>query len=66
MKITTQKDLRRAFWDAHPKLSRRKRPNGFGSGTHYPIDTRVAFCDWIDAMARSGVISQALASRATL
>lgn len=58
--ITNQRDLRRVFWERHPYLIRSKT---FGD---YAVDTRVTFVDWIDAMQRQGVISEALAQRATL
>jgi hypothetical protein len=58
--ITTQKTLRAQFWANHPELSR-KRKRGL-----YECDTRVAFCDYVDSMARAGDISQALAQRVTL
>jgi hypothetical protein len=64
--ITNQRDLRRAFWDQHPTLSRRKITNYSGNGTMYVTDTRVAFVDWLDAMCKSNQISQELAQRATL
>lgn len=57
---TTQRELRAAFWAAHRALARQA-----GCG-HQPTDTRVAFVDWIDSLARDGQISQALAQRATL
>ena len=58
--ITTQVDLRREFWRQHPNLDRKKVKGD------YKTDTRVAFCDFIDHMARSGRISEALGQRATL
>lgn len=58
--ITTQAELRREFWRQHPNLDRKKVKGD------YKTDTRVAFCDFIDHMARSGQISEALAQRATL
>jgi len=62
--ITTQKDLRAAFWDQYPLAivyyPHRKRQN------EYPTDTRVAWVDFVDYMARSGKISDKLAVRATL
>lgn len=60
--ITTQKDLRAAFWEAHPQYKR--RPGWVQN--HYPVDVRIAWCDFVDNMARSGEISEALAQRATL
>lgn len=64
--ITTQKDLRRLFWQEHPTLPRKKITNYSGNGTTYCTDTRCAWCDWIDAMSRNNEISQELAQRATL
>lgn len=67
--ITTQKQLRRAFWEIHhnrPGISRKKIPNYSGNGTMYNTDTRCAWADYIDSLSRDGVISQALAARATL
>lgn len=64
--ITTQKELRRAFWAQHPHLPRRKIRNYSGNGTMYPTDTRCAWVDWIDYMQKDRQISDALADRATL
>ena len=67
--ITTQKELREAFWQAHAgikHITRRKIPNYSGNGTMHNTDTRCAWADFIDAMARDGQISNALAQRATL
>jgi hypothetical protein len=58
--ITNQKELRREFWRQHPDLDRRKVKGD------YKTDTRIAFCDFIEHMACSGQISEALARRATL
>jgi len=65
--ITTQRDLRRQFWLAHPD-ARRPKVVVFGNDEPptYCTDTRVAFCEWVDKLARGGVISKALADRATL
>jgi hypothetical protein len=64
--ITTQKDLRAQFWRDHPNLSRKTITDYSGVGRMYCTDTRVTWCDWVDYMARSGQISDALADRATL
>ena len=58
--ITTQAELRCEFWRQHPNLDRKKVKGD------YKTDTRVAFCDFIEHMVRSGQISDALAQRATL
>jgi hypothetical protein len=59
-RITNQKQLRREFWAMFPELSGKKY-NG-----DYCTDTRCTFVDWIDSLSKDGVISQSLASRATL
>lgn len=64
--ITTQRALRREFWREHPHLSRRRIRNYSGNGTMHTTDTRCAWCDWLDYMASAGLISAALAERATL
>lgn len=66
MTYTTQKQVRAAFWEAYPDISRRKIPNYTGTGRMYTTDTRVAFCDYIDSLSRDGQISEALAQRVTL
>ncbi len=60
--ITTQKELRRAFWEENPDLQRR---SGW-TQNDYPADTRARWVDFVDHMFRSGTISEALADRATL
>ena len=56
--------LRAQFWQDHPELAHqwkaRKRQND------YPTDTRVAWCDYVDALARDGTITERLAQEATL
>ena len=67
--ITTQKELREAFWQEHAgikSITRRKIPNYSGNGTMHNTDTRCAWVEFVDAMARDGQISDALAQRATL
>lgn len=64
--ITTQKQLRRLFWETFPELPRKKITNYSGNGTMYRTDTRCAWCDWIDSLSKSGEISVELAERATL
>ena len=64
--VTTQRELRRMFWQQFPNLPRKKITNYSGNGTMYRTDTRVTWCDWIDALSKDGTISQELAQRATL
>ena len=62
MKTLTQ--LRTSFWQAHPehKESFRKtyRQN------QYNATIRTAWVDYVDNLARDGIISEKLANRATL
>lgn len=60
--ITTQTDLRAAFWEAHPDLTR----HGRRKQNDYPADTRIAWVDYVDSMERDGQINVQLAQRATL
>ncbi len=64
--ITNLKDLRKLFWREHPGLSRKKIKNYTGNGTMHCTDTRCAFVDWLDAMQKSGQLTEGLAERATL
>ena len=59
--MTTQKQVREAFWQAFPDLSRKRGRDG-----DYLTDTRVAFVDYVDSLCRSGEISEELAYRVTL
>lgn len=64
--MTNQKQIRAAFWEAHPTAPRRRIKDHAGTGLMYPTDTRCAFADFVDYLERSGQISPALADRATL
>jgi hypothetical protein len=64
--MTTQKQIRAAFWAAHPTLPRRKIRDYAGTGHMYQTDTRCAFVDYVDQLQRAGQISEALADRVTL
>lgn len=65
-KITTQRELRKAFWRNHPNAQRRKITDYSGNGKMHVTDTRCAWTDYLDALSKDGIISQELASRATL
>lgn len=64
--LTTQKQIRAAFWAAHPTLPRRKIRDYAGTGRMHVTHTRRAFVDFVDYLQTSGQISEALANRATL
>jgi hypothetical protein len=57
----TLTQLRAAFWAHNPHLPRKP---GRQNAQH--ADTRAAWCEYVDAMARAGTISDSLAKRATL
>lgn len=59
--FTTQREVRRAFWESAMNVSRKRGRDG-----DYLTDTRVRFCDYVDHLAREGHISEALAQRVTL
>lgn len=64
--LTTQKEIRAAFWAAHPTLSRVKIRDYAGTGRMHVTDTRCAFCDFVDYLQRTGQITEAMADRVTL
>jgi hypothetical protein len=60
-RMTTQRHVRAAFWEAHPTASRKKGRDG-----DYLADTRCAFVDYVDYLNKNGDISDELAHRVTL
>jgi hypothetical protein len=66
--MTTQKQIRAAFWGAHPEHEAHALKWGIKTApqNRHNADTRTAFVDFVDALARNGEISETLASRATL
>lgn len=62
--MKTLSGVRQSFWDNHHKYALhyryKKRQND------YNVDIRMAFCDYVDYLAKSGEISEKLANRATL
>ena len=62
--ITTQKELREAFWQGSPHFRARyhskKRQNEFNT------TIRSEWVEFVDMMVRDGQISESLAQRATL
>ena len=65
---TTQRQVRRAFWDAHPGMEQAAREAGTltkgqnAQGTNI----RVAFAEYVDLLSRDRQINEALADRVTL
>lgn len=66
--ITTQKDLRREFWAQHPYLAEDARKAGVLSKRQnfHCAFVRSMFVDFLDGLHRDGMVSDALADRATL
>ena len=61
--MRSQREVRAAFWQGFPPgHPYRKR---LSSGD-YCTDCRVEFVDFVDMLARNGIISEALANRVTL
>jgi hypothetical protein len=60
--ITTERELRRAFWDEHPQFKQvpGRRQN------EYNATIRSAWVEWVDMMEKSAEITEALAQRVTL
>ena len=61
---TTQTQIRKAFREQFPHLdfSRHSKNESY----RYCADTRMAFGDFIESLARNNQISESLANRATL
>jgi hypothetical protein len=67
--LTTQRQIRAAFWRDHkgvPNITPRRIRDYSGNGKMHNTDTRCAFADYVDALYKSGEISQDLAQRVTL
>ena len=71
--MTTQKQIRAAFWQAARdgqfaglNVTPRRITNYSGNGKMHNTDTRCAFVDWLDGLSKDGQVSQELAERATL
>lgn len=63
---TTQKQVRQAFRVENPELDYRKITDYSGHGKMFKTDTRCAFSNWLDSVAREGLVSNSLAQRVTL
>lgn len=66
--MTNQKQVRDAFWAAHPHFDEQARAAGIRSKRQNEqcATVRCDFVDFVDSLARDGTISQALAQRVTL
>jgi hypothetical protein len=71
--LTTQKQVRKAFWDAWRRgefkglsVTPRRITNYSGNGKMHNTDTRTAFCDFVDGLSKAGELTEGLADRVTL
>lgn len=66
--MSTQKQIRQAFWHMHPVLEANALKWGIKSApqNRHNATTRKAFVDFVDALAKMEIISEKLAFRATL
>lgn len=66
--MTTQAQIRAAFWQQHPEHEAHARKWGIKTApqNRHNATTRAAFVDFVDYLHRSGGISDALAQRVTL
>ena len=69
MTYTTQAQIRVAFWRDYADIAgvtKHRTTDYSGKGKMHNTDTRCAFVEFVDMLARNGDISQALAQRVTL
>ena len=59
--MTTQKQIREAFWESYSDANKKKTASG-----DYVTNTRVLFCDFVEMLYQTGCISDELAQRVTL
>ena len=66
--MTTKKQIRKAFWENHPLHEAHALKWQIKTAPHnrHNSETRTAFVDFVDTLARNGEISEELAQRATL
>lgn len=62
--MTTIKQVRESFWASFPEFAQEYRKTY--RQNQYKTDIRVAFCDYVDYLQKSGEISESLAYRVTL
>ena len=66
--MTTQKQIRASFWQSHSHLEFEALMWGIKTAPHnrHNVETRTAFVDYVDLLAKAGEITEKLASRAIL
>lgn len=63
---TTQAQVRMGFWESIEGLNRSKELKFKRDNGDFRTDTRCAFVDYVDMLARDNRISEKLASKVTL
>ena len=63
--MKTQREIRDAFWLTFNVEGKPRRFYG-KTQNELPADIRMAFCDFVDYLAREGTISESLAAKVTL
>ena len=58
---TTQKQLRKTFWEHNPTLRQKNKTQN-----NYNATIRTMWVDFVDSMQKSGLITETLASKVTL
>lgn len=68
IRYTTQKEVRDAFWEAHPLFDQQARVAGlrWKRQNEHCATVRCSFVDFVDGLHREGAISDRLASKVTL
>ena len=66
--FTTQKQIRAAFWTAHPHFAEQAREAGLINKRQndHCATVRCTFVDFVDSLRKSDQISESLAARVTL
>lgn len=66
--MTSQKQIRAAFWHMHPALEAHALKRGIKTApqNRHNATTRTAFVDFVDSLAKAGEIPEKLAFRVTL
>ena len=64
--ITTQKELRRRFWQDNPQADRKNITDYTGKGKMHTTDTRCLWCDYVDSMCRQQVQAATGLSRSSI
>ena len=62
--MKTQREIRQSFFEYCDEIGARYYPNK--RQHEQPVDTRMLFVDYVDDLAREGMIPEALAHRVTL